>query len=89
MERKYEPGEVASRGDAIYEKIKPGLGNLEKGTFVVIDIESGDYEVGSDDAACSRALRDRRPSAVTWAARIGYRAAYSHLGLFPVSERDA
>lgn len=89
MERKYRSGEVAARGDAIYERIKPKLGNLEKGTFVVIDIESGDYEIGPDDAACSRALRDRRPSAVTWAARIGYRAAYSHLGLLPVPEQDA
>ncbi|MXW36142.1 MAG: hypothetical protein F4X26_00365 [Chloroflexi bacterium] len=88
MRGKYPPGEVAARGDAIYEKIKPGLGDLEKGTFVVIDIESGDYEIGADDATCTRALRDRRPSAYTWAVRIGYAAPYSHVGIFPVSEGD-
>ena len=50
MRGKYPPGEVAARGDAIYAEIKPRLGDLEKGTFVVIDIESGDYEIGADDA---------------------------------------
>ena len=89
MGRRYLPGEVAARGDAIYqEQIKSKVGHLEKGTFVVIDIESGDYEVGDDDATCVVALRVRRPSAVTWAVRIGHRAAYSHLGPWP-SARDA
>ena len=46
MKGGYQPSEVASRGDAIYrEQIKPKVGYLEKGTFVVIDIESGDYEI--------------------------------------------
>ena len=88
MRGKYPPGEVAARGDAIYEEIKPRLGDLEKGTFVVIDIESGDYEIGPDDAKATGRLRDRRPSAYTWAVRIGYTAPYSHVGIFPVSEDD-
>ncbi len=74
MERRYEPGEVAARGDAIYERIKPKLGDLEKGTFVVIDIESGDYEIGASDGEATFRLRDRRPSAITWAVRVGCRA---------------
>ncbi|MCY3657233.1 MAG: hypothetical protein F4X80_10165 [Chloroflexi bacterium] len=89
MGGRYPPGEVAARGDAIYEKIKPRLGDLDKGTFVVIDIESGDYEIDAEDIKATMRLRERRPSAVTWAARVGYRAAYSHVGLLPVSERDA
>ncbi len=89
MKGKYQPDEVAARGDAIYhEQIKPKVGDLEKGTFVVIDIESGDYEIAPDDATATFRLLDRHPSAVTWAVRIGYRAAYSHLGPWP-SPRDA
>ena len=74
MERKYRSSEVAARGDAIYERIKPKLGDLEKGTFVVIDIESGDYEIGASDGEATFRLRDRRPSAITWAVRVGCRA---------------
>ena len=89
MGRRYPPGEVAARGDAIYrDQIKPKIGHLEKGTFVVIDIESGDYEIAPAAATATFRLLDRHPSAVTWAVRIGYRAAYSHLGPWP-SPRDA
>ena len=89
MKGKYQPGEVAARGDAIYqEQINPRVGDLEKGTFVVIDIESGDYEIGADDATCTRALLDRRPSAYTWAVRVGYPAAGSLPSLWPPT-RDA
>lgn len=86
MRGKYQPGEVAARGDAIYEEIKPRLGDLEKGTFVVIDIESGDYEIGPDDAKATGRLRDRRPSAYTWAVRVGYRATGYLPSMWPVTE---
>ncbi|MCY4509514.1 MAG: hypothetical protein OXG35_21500 [Acidobacteria bacterium] len=87
MGRRYPPGEVAARGDAIYqEQIKSKVGHLENGTFVVIDIESGDYEIGPDDAEATGRLLDRRPSGYTWAVRVGYSAAYSHVGIFPISE---
>ena len=87
MKGGYQPGEVASRGDAIYrEQIKPKVGYLEKGTFVVIDIESGDYEIAPDDTTATVRLLGRRPSAVTWAVRIGYRAVYSHVGPWPPAQ---
>lgn len=86
MGGRYPPGEVAARGDAIYEEIKPTLGHLEKGTFVVIDIESGDYEIGPSDAEATRRLRDRRPSAHTWAVRVGYRATGYLPSMWPVTE---
>ena len=89
MKGKYQPDEVAARGDAIYhEQIKPKVGDLEKGTFVVIDIESGDYEIAPDDATATFRLLGRHPSAVTWAVRIGYRAAGSLPSLWPPT-RDA
>ena len=86
MRGKYPPGEVAARGDAIYEEIKPRLGHLEKGTFVVVDIESGDYEIDAEDATATGRLRDRRPSAYTWAVRIGYRSTGVLPTMRPVTE---
>lgn len=81
--REHKPGGIATRGEAIYkELILPRAGPLEKGIFVVIDVESADYEIASSDAAATRRLLDRRPDAVTFAVRVGYRAAYSHAGGF-------
>ena len=79
--RAYEPGEIAARGESIYQQqVLPQVGPVEKGTFVVIDVESGDYEVDPRDATATRRLLKRRPKAVTYGVRVGYRAAYSHIG---------
>ena len=83
VEGKYEPGGIAARGESIYrESILPLAGRLEKGTFVVIDVESGEFEIAPSDVVATRKLLDRRPAAVTYALRVGYRAAYSHAGGF-------
>ena len=81
--RDHTPVSISVRGETIYkERILPLVGRLEKGTFVVIDVESGEYEIASSDAVATRRLLDRRPTAVTYAVRVGYRAAYSHAGGF-------
>ena len=83
--RAYEPGEIAARGESIYrEHVRTQVGPVEKGTFVVIDVESGDYEVDARDATATRRLLERMPDAVTYGVRVGYRAAYSHVGGFRV-----
>ena len=88
--RDYKAGEVAARGEAIYrEEIQPQIQPIEKGTFVVIDVETGDYEIDARDAAATRRLLQRRPSAVTYGVRVGHRAAYSHVGGFRMPEQDA
>ena len=77
----YRPGEIAVRGEALYrEGIQQLVGTVKKGSFVVIDVKSEDYEVDASDAAATRRLLDRRPDAVTYAVRVGHRAAYSHAG---------
>ena len=79
----YKPGEIAARGEAIYrERIQPHVKSAVKGSFVVIDVETGDYEIDAGDAAATRRLLNRRPDAVTYGVRVGHRAAYSHVGGF-------
>lgn len=81
----YEPGDIAALGEAIYrERIQPKLDPIEKGSFVVIDVETGDYEVDEGDAAATRRLLQRRPAAVTYGVRVAHRAAYSHAGGFRI-----
>ena len=76
------PKEVfAERGDAIYEKeIRPRLSPNDKGKFVAIDIETGEYELARDDLRACDKLRERIPDAQVWLMRVGYRAAHSFGG---------
>ena len=45
----YQPGEIAARGEKIYqEQIKSLVYPAEKGKYLTIDVESGDYELDED-----------------------------------------
>ena len=75
---KYPPGEISRRGKEIYQKkIKHLVEPQHTGKFIVIDVESSDYEVDDEHIAASERLRKRRPDAVTYAGKVGYQAAYS------------
>ena len=68
---------VAARGESIYqEHIKPLVDPLHHGKFVVIDIETRDYEIGKRMIVASKKLRERRPEAVTYGIRVGFLSAY-------------
>jgi hypothetical protein len=79
----YVPEDIETRGEAIYQdRIRRLVEPTEKGKFVVIDIDSGDYEIDERDADASARLLNRHPRAVTWAVRVGYPTAY-HWTRFP------
>lgn len=46
-----------------------GLEPVEEGTLVVIDVETGDYEVDPSEAAATRWLLQRRPTPVIYGVR--------------------
>lgn len=73
-QRRYPKEEFARRGDAIYEeKIRPLLKPSDKGKYVAIDIETGEYEIGRSQLAVIDRLDARIPDAQTWLVRVGYR----------------
>ena len=77
VERRYSKEEIAQRGDAIYEqeirsRLKPG----DKGKFVAIDIETGEFELAPDELTASERLRARVPQAQTWLVRVGFPYVY-------------
>ena len=77
---KYTIDEVCDRGERIYqEQIKHLVEPQENGKFIVIDIETGDYEIDEDELEASDRLLDRRSGAETYMTRIGCCAAY-HMG---------
>jgi len=69
--------EFARRGDAIFERdIQPKIKGARDTDFVVIDIETGAYEIDTDELAASDRLRARVPEAQIWLRRVGSRYAY-------------
>lgn len=58
---RYGKEEFARRGDAIYDRdIGPRVGPEDEGKFVVIDIETGPYEIDRDELAVSDRLLAHR-----------------------------
>jgi hypothetical protein len=75
--RRYSKEEFARRGDAIYAKdICPKLTAKDVGKFAAIDIETGAYEINSDELRAGDKLRARIPDAQIWMVRVGYRSVH-------------
>jgi hypothetical protein len=73
---RYSKEEFARRGDEIYDRdVSPHVEPDDEGKFVVIDIETGEYEVDQDELAASDRLLARRFDAQMWTRRIGSRYA--------------
>lgn len=79
----YLPEEVESRGEEIYQQqIRPQVETGNKGKFVVIDIETGAYEIDEDDLHATKRALAKRPDAVLYGVRVGYPTAYNLGGHF-------
>jgi len=66
-----------AKGKEIYEtKIKPLVDPQEKGKFLVLDIKTEDYVIGSDLGYATQDLLDRYPDAVIHTVRIGHPAVF-------------
>jgi hypothetical protein len=77
----YSPEEIARLGNQIYQRdIRDKVLPLHKGKFLVLDIESEDYEIDDDDLSAEEVLRARRPDGVLFGLRIGYTSAYTLAG---------
>ena len=68
--------DIATVGRAMYEKIREELEVTHKGKIVIIDVKSGDYEIGDSDLNATLRMFERRPNALTWGEKVGYPAMY-------------
>lgn len=74
---KYSKDDAVRKGQEIFDRdVVANLENEDPNHFVAIDIESGDYEVGSDELGTIHQLRARRPDAQVWTRRVG--TQYAH-----------
>ena len=71
----YSAEEIARRGEALYEReIRPQVEADNRGKILVVDIETGEYEIDADHLTAVRRARVKNPDAVLYALRIGYPA---------------
>ncbi|MCZ0938436.1 MAG: hypothetical protein OXJ55_07350 [Caldilineaceae bacterium] len=85
---KYTSEEVASKGDSIYRQQLQGTVEPEhSGSFLVIDIETGAYEIDVDDLMATKRLLASFPDAVIYGLRIGFPTAYRIGGRFTVNQK--
>lgn len=76
MKSSRTPDEAAEIGRQIYAGMQAEMEANHWGQLVVIDINSGDYEVGDyegrhSDMTITKRLLRRRPQAHTWAELVG------------------
>jgi hypothetical protein len=70
---RYPKDEFARRGKELYGKlIRPTLEANNRGRFVAIDIETGEYEMADKIVEAAKTLISRAPDAQIWMSRIGY-----------------
>ncbi len=68
------PGEITERGTRIYEeRLRQILEPQHIGKYLVIDVDTGEYELDDDHLAASDRAAAKRPGARLYAMRVGSR----------------
>lgn len=71
---RYTRDQIAERARELYERqIRAQVEPENTGKYLVIDIESGEYELDEDKFAASDRAHAKHPDGALYAMRIGYR----------------
>jgi hypothetical protein len=75
--------ELGRLAQELYEKkLRPLVETPENiGKIIVMDVDSGDYEIDEKGVDSSLRLRARHPNGALYALRIGYKTAVSFSGV--------
>ena len=66
---------LGQRAKQLYEQLRPQVETPENiGKLIVMDVDSGDYEIDDMGIATSRRLQAKHPNATLYALRVGYNA---------------
>ncbi len=72
---RYTSEEIVARAKALYEQdIRAKVEADNKGKYLVIDIETGDYEIDADALSVMKRASAKHPNGALFAMRVGYRA---------------
>jgi hypothetical protein len=68
---------IARLGREIYDReIRKKVEKKHHGKFLVIEVDSHDYEIDEDAVAANERLRQRHPDSLFYMLRIGHRGAF-------------
>ncbi len=74
---RYSSDEITERGQALDERdIQGALPMAARGNFLVLDIETGDFEVDPDQLAAVKRARSKHLDGAFYILRVGHSAAY-------------
>ena len=83
------PEEIAFRGEKIYQDLRPLLEKDNIGKVLVIDIETGRYELDTDHHLAVQRAQAYHPQALLYGLRIGYPALSKRGGTWPTTRKPA
>ncbi len=67
--------ELARRGQAYYaQHLRETLEPQHNGKYLVLDVETGEYEMDADQVVAMQRARARHPTTVFYIVRVGYPA---------------
>nr|CAA9297805.1 hypothetical protein AVDCRST_MAG63-4930 [uncultured Armatimonadetes bacterium] len=83
--QRYTPRETARRGKEWYQRdIRSRVDIAENfGKMLIINVDTGEYEMNDDDLTATHRLLDKDPEAQLYGMRIGYPAAVKMGGAWP------
>jgi hypothetical protein len=74
---RFSSDEIVRRGEQLYEDtIRARVEPQHRGQMIVIDIETGEYEIDSSTLPAARRAQARHPHAALYSKRIGFDAVY-------------
>lgn len=78
---------LGQRAQELYERLRSEIETPENiGKLIVMEVESGDYEIDDRGIETSRRLQSRHPNATLYALRIGYKAVEAPGGILERTE---
>jgi hypothetical protein len=82
---RYTADEIVRRGEEIYQRdLRAQVEAGHRGEFLVLDIETGSYEIDRDEVAAVDRAMAKNPDGARYILRVGYPAAHRLGGRFTV-----
>lgn len=80
---RYSNDEIVRRGQELYDReIRARVEPEQNGRFLVVDVETGEYEIDDTAIDAIDRLQAKCPDAPVYIVRVGYPAAYKLGGRF-------
>ncbi len=74
---RYTSEEIVQRGQALYDQqIRAQVEASHEGKFLVLDIETGEYEIDVSEVAALKRAKAKHPGAAFYILRVGHPTAY-------------